>query len=239
VLAGGATLTAVIVFFVLLFSALRQRPPAMALVDRDAILAHVRAGQKALASGNFQLATVELDRAAALIRQSPDVLPASEFRQTQQLQRQAELLRDLLSESLGEILQIAAGLPEEEWEARFTKFYQGHAIVFDADVTQEGGQFQVDYHLQAGKEKEPARIDLNGLKLLTLLPRERPARLLFGARLASMSREPGGTWVVRFEPSSGVLLTDGGAVAACEPPPLDEEMQALLKRQEEWVSGMP
>ena len=40
-------------------------------------------------------------------------------------------------------------------------------------------------------------------------------------------------WVIRFEPNSAVLLTDEGATAACYPGPMDAELQALLRRQEE------
>ena len=65
---------------------------------------------------------------------------------------------------------------------------------------------------------------------------DRPRRLLFGARLASVDRE-GGAWVVRFERASGVLLTDEGAVAACGLPPLDTELREVLRQQDLWLKG--
>src|SRR5262249_11362466 len=161
-----------------------------------------------------------------------------EARRCRQLQRQAALLADLLPESVGELLQRAASLPEEEWQAQFTRRYRGQAVVFDADVHLEAGnQFSLDYQVRAGAEQ--ARIDVNDLKLLPLLPRDRPPRLLFGVRLASIAREPPGIWVVRFEPDSGVLLTHHGAVLATCPPPFDDELEELLDRQARWDWGLP
>ena len=109
-------------------------------------------------------------------------------------------------------------------------------MVFDADVSRDGaGPFRLDFHVRAGGER--ARVDVNDLTLLTLLPRDRPPRLLFGARLASLAREQGGVWVIRFDPDSGVLLTDETAAGACCP--LDAELRALLARQAEWAAALP
>jgi hypothetical protein len=155
-----------------------------------------------------------------------------------QLERQAALLADLLSESLGEILQRAAGLQDEEWQAQFAKRYRDRAVVFDADVRREAfGALHLDYQIHAGPE--PARIDVSDLKLLSRLPLDRPPRLLFGARLASMARDVPGIWVVRFVPESAVLLTDVGAVTASCPPPIDEDLQEVLRRQEKWLADLP
>jgi hypothetical protein len=198
----------------------------------------MRAGQEALARGNFRRAAEELDAARGLLEQHPGWTPAAQARRVTQLQRQAALLADLLSESLGEILQRAAGLQEEEWQAQFERRYQGRAVVFDAEVARDAaGRFQLDYHIRAGLE--PARIDVGDLKLLAALPRERSPRLLFGARLAAMNREAGGTWVVRFQPDSAVLLTDLEAVTACCPPPIDDGLKDLVKRQNEWQAELP
>jgi len=198
----------------------------------------VRAGEAALAGGNFRLAEEKLAAARALLEQRPGEMTAHERRQVVNLHRQAALLADLLSESLGEILQHASGLPEEEWQAQFARRYRGQAVVFDADVRRDAaGQHLLDYHVQAGVE--PARVDLTGLRLLTALPHDRPPRLLFGARLGNVAREVPGVWVVRFDPDSGVLLTHAGAVAASCPPPIDEDLMQLLRRQETWAAEIP
>ncbi len=80
-----------------------------------------------------------------------------------------------------------------------------------------------------------ARVALEDVPLLKQLPLDPPRRWLFGARLASCQREEGGVWVLRFEPQSAVLLTDEGAAAVCCPGPMDAELRAVLRRQQEWL----
>jgi hypothetical protein len=70
--------------------------------------------------------------------------------------------------------------------------------------------------------------------MLKFLPLEEPKRLLFGARLGSVAREHNSVWVVRFEPGSGVLLTDPQITAEILPGPMDEEVHKLLERQRQW-----
>jgi hypothetical protein len=67
------------------------------------------------------------------------------------------------------------------------------------------------------------------------LPLEEPTRLLFGARLARVRRDTPSSWEVRFEPDSGVLLTDPGAAAVCCPFLGEAELRALLQRQAGWL----
>jgi hypothetical protein len=78
-------------------------------------------------------------------------------------------------------------------------------------------------------------VALEDLTLLQHLPLDPPQRLLFGARLANLSREKGGRWVYRLQPESAVLLTEPDAVAACGLGPLDAETLEVLRRQEEWL----
>lgn len=83
-------------------------------------------------------------------------------------------------------------------------------------------------------------MNLTDLTILSRLPLERPYRVLFGARLASVGREAGGRLVVRFQPDSGVLLTDPGAVRACllgQPP--DDALSEVLRRQQDWLVNFP
>ena len=96
------------------------------------------------------------------------------------------------------------------------------------------GEYQLqNYEVGAGDERVLVKLDLDVFDGLAL---ERPRRILFGARLASVARE-GGVWAVRFERDSGVLLTDEGAVAACGLVPLDAELRELLRQQDLWVKG--
>jgi hypothetical protein len=238
-LAAGLLVAVVgILCVTLLGSRDRQRPTPVQADTGVPFEAHVQAGRKALAAGRFRLSAEELQQAVALLESQPGHRRGAEGRDVTQLHRQAALLADLLAQSLADILQLAVGSPEGEWSAKFAQDYQGRAVVFDADVTRDGaGRLRLDYETRAGAES--ARIEVDDLKLLAALPRDRPARLLFGARLGSIRREPPGVWVVRFQPDSAVLLTDPGAVAACCPPPLDEELLALVRRQKAWLDELP
>jgi hypothetical protein len=197
----------------------------------------------ALATGEFQRALAYLDAARASGGDKPTALSAEQQRNLAQLHRQASLLANLLSESLQDILLRAPSIPEHEWQAQFARLYRDKTILFDAEVRRDGEQLSLDYFLQA--EDKPVRIELAKLELFTkllahdTLPQGQGQRLFFGARLASISREAGGGWVIRFQPDSGALMTDVGAAVACCPLPLDKEQQETLRRQAEWVKEWP
>jgi hypothetical protein len=232
--AGTATLAVAAGCILSLLWYIKPHPQSAAPGRVEDVDALVTASQKDLAAGKFRLAKDQLQRAVGLLGQQP----GPRAREVSQLHRQAALLADLLTEPLGGILQSAATQHEEEWEAQFARDYLMRSVVFDADVSRDGaGQLRLDFHVQAGAE--PARIDVNDLKLLAKLPRDRPPRLLFGARLAHIAREAPGVWVVRFDPDSGVLFTDPGAVGAACPGPTDEELAALLRRQKQWLDELP
>src|SRR5262249_49802604 len=152
-----------------------------------------------------------------------------------QLSRQANLLADLLAESLEEILDHAAGVPDEkEWGAEFAHRYRGKGVIFDLEV-QPGPEGSPAHGWLLRVRGEPAHLDLGDLELLRRLPAERPPRLGFGARWASVRGEPGRGWVVRLAPASGVLITDPGAAAACALFREEPEARALLDRQAAWA----
>ena len=124
-------------------------------------------------------------------------------------------------------------------EEQFADRYRNRAVLFDDVVRRDAAG---THHLSVYEVRgpgEPARIDLGGLKVLESLPLERPQRMLFGARLAAVTREPPGQWVISFEPDSGVLLTDEAAAATCCPQPFDDDLRAVLKRQAEWTASLP
>src|SRR5262249_3669458 len=199
---------------------------------------HLESADAALAEGRLRRAVEEFSKARELALQRPDVLSAAQHRALLQRHREASLVADLLSESLDEILLRAARSPEEEWKAQFEKRYRGpgqaNAVIFDAEVRRDAaGSYHVDWDLKPGDE--PARLDINDLAVLHDLPLNEPRRLLFGARLGSIAREQNGVWVVRFDPSSGVLLTDPHVVAACYPAPGDDTVRPLLEQQKAWT----
>jgi hypothetical protein len=202
--------------------------------------AHRSAAEEALQAGRLRRAAEEFARAREVALHWPDALAPAELRSLTQQFRETNLLADLLSESLDEILLRAARSHEDEWSAQFTKRYHGpgqaNAVVFDAKVRRIGeGRYDIDWELMAGNE--PARLVIDELRILHELPLQEPRRLVFGARLGSIQREQNGVWTVRFEPASGVLLTDPRAVAACWPHPVDEELRTLLDQQRKWADG--
>jgi hypothetical protein len=218
-----------------LFVALTRRSAETADVET-----HVSAAEQALSEGRLRLAVDEFAKARERLLERPDVLTASRLRTLTQQYRETSLVADLLSESLAEILFRAARSQADEWKAQFEKRYlgpgQANAIVFDAEVRRDAaGQYHLDWDLKAGDE--PARLEIGDLAVLHDLPLNQPRRLIFGARLGGIAREQNGVWVVRFEPSSGVLLTDPRIAAACWPDPVDKTLLKVLEEQQVWVSG--
>jgi hypothetical protein len=195
-------------------------------------------GQRALAEGNFQLATQELTAALRQRDRRGGGLSAADGRQLDQLYRQADLLARLSSRSLQELLLEALPLRRaEEWRARFRTHHRGNTVVFDDVVRRDaaGRPVLATYVVRAGDET--ARVALEDLELLKDLPLETPRRMVFGGRLEDLSRGQGGGWVVHFDPGSGVLLTDPGAVATCLGP-VDAELSEVLHRQQQWLDGL-
>jgi hypothetical protein len=221
----------------------RHLHPPTAARKPKTIGQHIDAGRAALGHGDFLLAARELEAAKAIRALNPVLLSAAEARELTQLHRQAALLASWLSEqsdSLGAILEDAADKfhkNEQEWRRVFEKRYRGRAIVFDAEIKRDdAGHFQISYVVFVRGRQ--ARLDLTDLQLLKSLPLQEPQRLLFGLRLADLHLEPEGVWVIRFEPDSGVLLTDLGAAAACCLQP-EEELKELVERQAEWLASRP
>lgn len=199
------------------------------------IHAHIEAAQRALKEGNYRLAVRELKQAGEQAERHPDRLSRDEHLQLRQLQRQGELLAHLLDEPLEEILQQAVQhRNDEEWQEKFAD-YRGRSVVFDDVLRRDakGRPLLAFYAVRAGKVE--ARLAWEDLAVVAHLPLDPPRRWLFGARLADCRREEGGTWVIRFEPDSAVLLTDEDAAASCCPGPMDDALRAVLRRQDEWL----
>jgi len=199
------------------------------------IRSHIEIGKRALREEAFHLALKELNTALEQCDRNPDAISREEHHQLNQLRRQSDLLAHLLDRSLEEILrQAMQHRNDDEWREKF-KDYRGHAVLFDdklrADVIER--PILGSYVVRVGDVK--ARVALEDLPLLKQLPLDPPQRWLFGVRLAACQREDGGVWVFRFEPESAVLLTDEDAAAACCPGPMDAELRAVLRRQQEWL----
>jgi hypothetical protein len=201
---------------------------------------HLEAGRDALAKGKFLRAATELEAAQAIRAKHPELLSPAERRELTQLHRQANLLAGLLSESLEEILLHAAELvppDDQEWQRLFGERYRGKALIFETEVQRvAAGHYQVGYAVWVRGRR--AQLDLGDLQMFRALPLQESQRLLFGVRLADIRLEAEGIWVVRVEPSSGVLLTHLEAAAACCSLPA-AELEPLVGRQAQWLANLP
>jgi hypothetical protein len=235
VVAACLTLAVVVGGYVFLFSSLLH-PSGHADADssrKGGPHAAEKSLSKSLEDGRQELAARNFHQAFEVLNEACNRHPHD--KELRQLLRQAELLKELVDKPLEVILHDGQMVGNaEEWKARFRK-YEGHSVVFDDVIGRApNGEYQLqNYEVTAGDERVVVKLDL---ALFDSLPLERPRRLLFGARLASVARE-GGVWVVRFERDSGVLLTEEGAVTACGLAPLDAELRELLRQQEQWVKG--
>jgi hypothetical protein len=238
--AAGLTLAVVVLVFILVIPALA--PPAPAETARDDVRQLIRAGREALGREDFRIAVARFEEARRRREARPDALDLTEARQLGRLERQTKLVADLLSESLDEILQRTAGTREEERQLQFKLRYHDKAVIFDDVVARDAAGRVALAVFEVRAPGEPARVELNDLKVMAKLPLAEPRRMLFGARLAGLEREERGghgSWVIRLDPDSGVLLTDEEVAGACCPRPLDAELQSVLARQAEWAATLP
>jgi hypothetical protein len=201
---------------------------------------HLDAGRRALTEGNFHVALRELNAAVELRDRQPELLTPKQSRDLNQLQRQADLLARIDNLPLQDILKEAIVTPrDEEWQEHFDATHKGRSVLLDDVVRRDqatGWLSPACFEVRAGGEK--AAVALDDLRILRGVPLDPPPRLIFGGRLKSMTREAG-MWVIRFEPDSGVLLTDPDAAAACWPMPLDRDVLRTLQRQDEWLRDLP
>jgi len=236
-LAGTGTLALVVLAFALIFHFSKGRD-SFSDNDPKSISEHFAAGKKLFGQGQFHEAVRELDEALALHQKYSDSLSAADRKRLVQMHREAHLFINLFSESLEDVLsQAAAEHDDAEWRAVFADRYESKSVIFFAGIRRDSSnQWALDYDLFV-RDKQ-ARIDWENLQLLRNLPFDQSQRLLLGVRLASVEPEAGGTWVVRLQPDSGVLLTNADALANIflRPP---EGIDEVLKRQAGWVAEMP
>ena len=224
-----------LVAFVLAWPHLVRRPPGVEEPDAGKLLAEGEAGRVALTRGNFHLGRRLLEAALARRDEQPASLTAAQNRDLNQLHRQADLLARLSNRSLEEIVRQGMLVRDpDEWDAQFAD-YRGRTILFDDLLRYDpDGRpvFGTDV-VQVGKEV--VRVAVDELELVQNIPLDDSPRLIFGARLAGCRREEGGGWVVRFEPNSGVLLTDPDLWQACSSADPDDDTRRVFVRQRRWL----
>ena len=235
--AGVATLALVAVALALIFHSAAKRN-SIQESDPKSITDHFAAGKNFFEHGQFHEAIRQFEEALVLHQRHPEVLTSADRKRLVQMHREAQIFVDLLSVSVEEILnQAAAEQDDSEWQAAFSKRYRGKSVIFLAGIHRDSSNhWLLDYEVFVRDKR--ARIDWENLQLLRDLPLNESHRVLLGVRLANVEPEPGRSWVVRLQPDSGVLLTDGDALATVfsQPP---ESIEEVLKRQEAWAAEMP
>lgn len=168
-------------------------------------------------------------------RQAAEMLKKAQSAVGVQLQREALILADLCAEPLEDILRHAASMKESEWEREWASRYQGKSVLIEAEFRPvDRGTWECDYPIYI--EQERVRLAVDELAIIQKLPG--PSKLIVGVRLAQVRREPPGpSWVVRFEPNSGVLLTQADAAVKICPEWADPAATQIFQRQAEWVVG--
>lgn len=233
---AGAILVIVLVALVVLVWAVQSSNHRSA--ERAALLRHWQAGRDAFHQGRFQQASTELAQAASWQERFPSELAVDERRQLGQMNREAQLLADVLPEPLVDVCRQAArlnALDQREWQTVFERFYRGRSVLLDGQVRPSRDGYQIDSTMDVNGD--PGRINIAPLTLLRHLPLEEPRRLLFGARLAGIHLDRTGAWIVELEPDSGVLLTDARAVSRLlVAKQKDSELERLLGQQREWAA---
>lgn len=200
------------------------------------LLAEAEAGRVALSEGKFHVGRRLVEDVLARRDRRPSVLTAGQNRDLNQLQRQADLLARLSTRSLEEIVRQGMLVRDPgEWAAQFAD-YRDRTIVFDDSFRRDADGRRVIAVEVVGVGQEVVRLAFEELELFQDLPLDDSPRLIFGARLTGCRREDGGTWVVRFEPASGVLLTDPDLWQACSSAALDDDARRVFARQRQMVA---
>ncbi len=184
-------------------------------------------GTKALELGEFDSAKRKLGIAARDFERLG--IDDERARDARQLADEAAILADRASRTLEEMVEEAARYdPPEQWPSRFETIYRGQAVIVDSEVEAEPDQspfksYELTYRIFVGRPPgRRGRIDLKGFKLFETLKPVKSQRVLFGARLASLTLD-GNEWVVGLEPDSGVIMTRQKALEKTDWTPLAEE----------------
>jgi hypothetical protein len=183
------------------------------------------------------LALRRFHRAKADLAQLPlAAFPADEARAIIQLRRQAGLLASLSLVPVEDIVRQARFVTDrKEWAAQWAE-HRGRAVLFDAALRRDVDGRPAFVHHVVMVDEEPVRLALEDDVLLRDLPLDKEVRVIFGVRLAACEREEDG-WVIRLEPTGGVLFTDRPAVEAAFPGDLGPDLAEVLERQQAWLAA--
>ena len=234
-LAALASVSVLLVAFALAWPyLLPQIVPVVDEPDAGTLLAEAEVARVALAQGKFRLGRRLIDDVLARRDRLPSALTAAQNRDLNQLQRQADVLARLSTRSVEQIVSQGMLVRDPgEWSAQFAD-YRGRTLIFDDTFRRDAdGRVVATEVVEVGQEV--VRLAFGDLELLQDISLDDSPRLIFGARLAGCRREEGGTWVIRFERDSGVLLTDPDLWRACSSADLDDDTRRVFVRQRALV----
>ncbi|MFO0958715.1 MAG: hypothetical protein U0800_14995 [Isosphaeraceae bacterium] len=187
-------------------------------------------GIEALERGDYDEANLLLSKGARAVEAlRGEHQDASSVRQAAE---EAAILVNLSRSPLEDMIEEAARYdPPASWPGRFRDLYRGQSVLIDALVTDVGSPPErgptLGLRICTGNGPQAARrgrIDTTGL---TILDSARPKvgdRLLFGARLASLTLGSDGEWVYTLIPESGVRFTHWKALVPLGWPDTEREV---------------
>jgi hypothetical protein len=230
-LAAAITLAVVCGVILLFLSRPRGRIDANAARPEDQRSAYITQGRASLKAGDYVRASRQLAAARTLLEHSP-VLSGIERRRVERDAKLGALLADLLAESPVEILRHAVGLSENEWREAFRLRYAGKSILLDDTLHRDPQDvFHSDFRMRV--VNHDAKIRFEDLSLLRKLPLNRPTRVVFAFRIASVTRDSNLAWMLHPDPDSGVLIHDPAVLSGTSLVP-DGPLIEALRRQKEW-----
>jgi hypothetical protein len=180
-------------------------------------------GLPALDDGKFDRAYQLLSEAKrAVIELGDEFQGASAIKQGAD---EAAIIKQLLPESLEELLDEAAQADPKDWPKRFNALYKGRSAILDTFVTAVPdrlgeGRYVLEYQIlppggDGGPPRSVGRIDTTGFQLLDTIKPKVGDRLTIGVRLASFRFDAETEqWLAGLEPESGVIMTHMKALEA-------------------------
>jgi hypothetical protein len=183
-----------------------------------------REGIEALERGDYSLAKDRLRKAANALAELRD----DEAGKVRQAADEAAILADLVGEKLEDLIDTAA-YKSEEWPDLFDRKYRGRSVLLDGTLQARRDHapgFELDYRIVGdGKAPKIGWVDLADLAIFEGGAVKLGQKVTFGARLASITLDDRGEWRLRFEPESGVFMTNVKALKAL--PDWDEGAEDL------------
>ncbi|MFO0945371.1 MAG: hypothetical protein U1D30_05400 [Planctomycetota bacterium] len=198
-LSGPRTILAVVVVLVLVTGWWQWRARELRRL-REQLDPSGRRGLQALANGDLETAWEELSLSVHAMDRLQETFPGgASYRQAYS---ELAIARDLLDESLE--FELTGGTKSPEAVSRKIR---DRAFVLDAEVEPgENGAWVV--HAAVFMDETPVPFDAHDFRLFGQIGIHRRTRLIFGARLEGVSKDSSGRWSVRWQPDSGVLITE-------------------------------